>query len=331
MRNMNKNKSVLSVLILCLLLLISCDIFKPNSIYADSDHWLSLPDSANKSVDVFYLYPTVWARSNESEAPICEIDNAMMLQKAPFTFSRQASAFDSLANIYAPFYRQADAAFTLSLSPSQRDSLISGIPYTDVNDAFDYYIKNYNNDRPFILAGHSQGSNILLYLLSDYMKDHTDVYERMIAAYVIGYSVTPAYLKANTHLKFADNAHDLGVIVSYNTEAPVIGEPGNPVVCDSALAINPINWCRDETPASANENRGSITWDSLGVISRVANFADACIDLSRGVVISTTPDPDLLAPGNTIFGRGVYHRYDYAFYYYNLRKNALDRMNAYWE
>jgi uncharacterized protein YneF (UPF0154 family) len=61
-------------------------------------------------------------------------------------------------------------------------------------------LNNYNNGRPFILAGHSQGSNILLYLLSEYMKDNPKVYDRMIAAYVIGYSVTDQYLSENPHL-----------------------------------------------------------------------------------------------------------------------------------
>jgi Protein of unknown function (DUF3089) len=327
------SSKTLSIFIGILLLfgLSACDLFNVPSSYASTDHWLSLPDSANKSVDVFYLYPTVWAKINENDASICEIDNAMMLQNAPIAFSRQASLFDSLANIYAPFYQQADAAYTLSLSPSQQDSLIGGIPYISVKEAFRYYIKNLNDGRPFILAGHSQGSNLLLYLLSDYMKDHPKVYKRMIAAYAIGYSVTSNYLTDNPHLSFADSSNDIGVIISYNTEAVTIGVPGNPVVLNGALAINPINWCRNETRASALENLGSITWDSLGIISRVSNFADAYIDLSRGVVISTTPDPDLLSPGDAVFGRGVYHRYDYAFYYYDLRKNAADRVNAYFK
>ena len=327
---MTKYKHTL-LLLFCLFSLLACDLFTSRTVYANSELWLSLPDSVNKSVDVFYLYPTVWARSNENDAPICNIDNAMMLQNAPIAFSRQASLFDSLANIYAPFYRQADAIYTLSLSPSRQDSVIAGIPYTDVEKAFDYYIKNYNNGRPFILAGHSQGSNVLLFLLSNYMNDHPDIYRRMIAAYVIGYSVTPAYLRENPHLQFAECSDDIGVLISYNTEAPIIGEPGNPVVRDSALVINPINWHRDETLASANENLGSISWDSLGTITRRENVADARVDLARGVVIASTPNVDLLAPGNALLGRGVFHSYDYAFYYYNLQKNANDRIKAYME
>ena len=327
---MTKYKHTL-LLLFCLFSLLACDLFRSRSVYANNELWLSLPDNSNKSVDVFYLYPTVWGRINEHDAPICNIDNAMMLQNAPIAFLRQASLFDSLANIYAPFYRQADAVYTLSLSLSKQDSVIGGIPYADVENAFDYYIKNYNNGRPFILAGHSQGSNILLFLLSNYMSDHPDIYERMIAAYLIGYSVTPSYLKDNPHLKFAESADDIGVIISYNTEAPVIGEPGNPVVQDSALVINPINWHRDETPASANENLGSIMWDSLGTLSRIPTFADACVNLSRGVIIASTPNADLLAPGNILMGRGVFHSFDYPFYYYNLQKNASDRIKAYLE
>lgn len=35
-------------------------------------------------------------------------------------------------------------------------------------------------------------------ILAEYMKEHPDLYKRMIAAYVIGYSVTGAYLAQTT-------------------------------------------------------------------------------------------------------------------------------------
>ena len=61
---------------------------------------------------------------------------------------------------------------------------------TDVYAALDYYFEYYNQGRPFILAGHSQGSLMLKIALRDYFKEHTDYLERMIAAYVIGFSIT---------------------------------------------------------------------------------------------------------------------------------------------
>jgi hypothetical protein len=89
--------------------------------------------------------------------------------------------------------------------------------------AFDYYIRHFNNSRPFFLVGHSQGATILSNLLAGYMKEHPDVYSRMIAAYVIGQPITDEYLARNHHLKFAEGPDDTGVIVSWNTEAPEIG------------------------------------------------------------------------------------------------------------
>ena len=92
-------------------------------------------------------------------------------------------------------------------------------------------------------------------ILAEYMKEHPDLYKRMIAAYVIGYSVTGAYLAQNPHLKFAAGPDDTGVIISYNTEAPgVNGE--NPVILPGGISINPITWTREKTLATATENLG---------------------------------------------------------------------------
>jgi hypothetical protein len=74
--------------------------------YSKSEHWLSLPASVDKEVDIFYLYPTAWQKVNEDEPNICDIDNPSMLVLAPQAFERQATAFETVGNIYAPYYRQ---------------------------------------------------------------------------------------------------------------------------------------------------------------------------------------------------------------------------------
>ncbi|SMP71108.1 hypothetical protein SAMN06296020_12212 [Anoxynatronum buryatiense] len=38
------------------------------------------------------------------------------------------------------------------------------------------------------------------------MKEHPDVYTRMVAAYVLSYSITDDYLAENPHLKFASGS-----------------------------------------------------------------------------------------------------------------------------
>lgn len=120
--------------------------------YSVSAHWLSLPASPDKAVDVFFLYPSAYQKANADDPGICAIDNPSTVQGANLAFGRDATVFEPIANIYAPYYRQSDMS-VLSLPQDQQAQVIGGIPTTDANAAFDYYIKHYNNGRPFILAG----------------------------------------------------------------------------------------------------------------------------------------------------------------------------------
>jgi hypothetical protein len=306
------------------------------SDYAIAEHWLALPTNPDKAVDIFYLYPSAWAKVNADDPIICEIDNPVMLKYSKLAFDRQAMAFEPMGNIYAPYYRQDDAASTLAMPLEEQQAIVAGYPATDGIAAFDYYIKNYNNGRPFILASHSQGSNVMIFLLSQYMQENPEVYSRMIAAYVLGYSITPDYLAKNPHLKFATGPDDTGVIISYNTEAPTI-EGTNGVVLPGAMVINPINWVTDEAPAAASENLGSIMLNADGSVVENAdgtyqvakNFADAKIDLAKGVLICSTVDVDQYAPGGGTFGRGIFHTFDFPFYFYNIRQNAQNRVEKF--
>ena len=204
----------------------------------------------------------------------------------------------------------------------------------DVTAAFEYYLQYYNHGRPFILAAHSQGSAVLRTILSDYMKDHPNVYKRMIAAYVVGQSITSDYLAKNPHLTFATGPDDTGVIVSWNTEGPVV-DGVNPVTMPGGIAINPITWTIAETTATAAQNLGSIQLDSQtlrpeldanGQIKRVFGVADARADNKRGGVVCSTVDPAKYAFG---FPKGVYHIFDYPFYFFNIRANATNRIDRY--
>jgi hypothetical protein len=322
---MDKYLFTLLALVICLTL-AACGTDNSNSIpaatdYSQSAHWLSLP-APFKKVDIFYLYPTAWKKVNPTDPNINEIDNASMVIGSKSAFERQATAFESVGNIYAPYYRQADATYTLSLPTlAEREQVIAGTPTLDAVAAFDYYIKHFNKGRPFILAGHSQGSNVLLNILADYMKANPAVYARMVAAYVVGYSVTQDYLDRNPHLKFAAGPDDTGVIISYNTQSPAVAKGANPIVLDGALAINPISWTRGAATASKTDGLGSFM-PVAGVFTQVPQYADATIDIDKGVV-TTTVDPTGLILG---FGPGIYHSYDYPFYYFNLRANAANRV-----
>jgi pimeloyl-ACP methyl ester carboxylesterase len=334
-----KKNLLLSLAFLMIFILAACDDSSDpqtqSTDYSLAAHWLSLP-AVTKPVDIFYLYLTAWTSTDPANPHICDIDEPSMLIKAPFAFEQQATAFETVGNIYAPYYRQDNG------SSSNRLKVIAGIPTSDAVAAFDYYIRHFNNNRPFILAGHSQGATVLSNLLSGYMKNHPEVYSRMIAAYVIGHPITDAYLTANPHLKFATGPDDTGVIISWNTEAPVIGGV-NPVLYGLiGRVINPLTWTTEETLIDNSYNLGSILLTSNGSVAEDANgnfalmtpSADAQIDKTKGVLICSTVNAAIWSPGPSpqnpsAFPEGVFHDFDIPFYYYNLRANAQNRVNKY--
>ncbi|MCK9422098.1 MAG: DUF3089 domain-containing protein [Bacteroidales bacterium] len=292
--------------------------------YSQATHWLSLPATIYKT-DVFYLYPTTsWTKDN-SVPMICAIDDSLMMAGAVQAFNRQATAFDTSANVFSPYYRQNNS------SPVNRLNVIAGIPTSDATAAFDYYIRHFNQGRPFILAGHSQGANIVCNLLSGYLKANPKVYARMIAAYVIGGPVSKAFLQSNPHLKFATGPDDTGVIISYNTEAADFTGVNPVIYGEVGLVINPITWTRDETLAETTQGLGSLFPDNNGVWGKIPQYADARVDTTKGVLVCTSADEAKIAIIDSLSGfpKGVYHSFDYPFYYYNIRQNAANRASIF--
>lgn len=294
--------------------------------YADPDNWLSLPH-ADKPIDVIYFHPTTYVQESPTDSRIAGIYNTTMRNGAKKSFMAQATVFEDHCNLFAPYYRQVSADYALTLTPEENNELIAYSASQDPAAALNYYFEHHNNGRPFFLAGHSQGAHILLMLLADYFKKHPHHYTKMIAAYIIGYSVTTDYLQKNPHLRFAQKADDIGVIISYNTEGRKNKNHHNSVVSPGAISINPLNWKLDETYADAKENLGSL--DLTGTL--VKGYADAQIDLARGVVICSTADSGryaIPACASDIFGPESYHAHDYGFYYMNLKQNISTRISA---
>lgn len=291
--------------------LIGIEKFDEKIDYSDSDNWMFLPEDISKTVDTIYLYPSAYGISGEVEYDIADIDDVNMRLMAIYYASSQASIFEESTNLYAPYYRQFTVNSLVDMIEESPESL-QYIASRDIYSMLDYYFENCNDGRPFILAGHSQGSVWLTVVLEDYMEEHPEYYERMVAAYVIGYSVTDEYLERNPHLNFAKTSDDTGVIVSYNTEGPGNSESYNCVVKEGAISINPLNWKLDDSYATN------------GVV-------DAKIDTKRGVVICTSMEntPEMKKALSEYFGEESLHLYDYSLYSKELQKNVADRINKY--
>ena len=297
--------------------------------YSDKNNWLALPE-IEKRYDTFYFYPTAYTDETEGAPVVCDIDEELMRDKAEDIYEQQAVVYEASTNVFAPFYRQMNMAAVKKTTAQERDETLNGLPKHDLFAALDYYFENLNDGRPFILAGHSQGSQMLTYILSEYMGAHPEYQERMIAAYVLGYSITEELLKDNPHLKFAEGPDDTGVIVSWNTEGAANKDAENFVVVDGAISINPLNWKRDETYASASENLGArILNADTDEYEIIPGAADARVDTERGVVVTKT---DVIEPidGSMGFGPASYHNGDYTLWFSNIRENVAVRCAAWY-
>ena len=307
--------------------------------YSQKACWYRLPE-ITKEVDTFYVYATEYIMGSfEEGAPdYATLDNEEMLAGVEVEYMLHASAFEDATNVFLPYYRQSGLRYAGEIheKTGDVDAALVGMPYDDITAALDYYFENCNGGRPFIIAGHSQGSSMVLLLLKKYFKEHSDYYDRMVAAYPIGYSITKEYLAVNPHLKFVTGETDTGVIVSWNTEGPrnVEENAHNVVVLPNTMSINPLNWKLDETYAPASENLGSLIENKeTGKVEIGDVGADAQINLARGVVVThakAEPRPEEEAKiAASFFGPDGRHDNDYTYYYSNIKDNVAKRVAAF--
>jgi hypothetical protein len=304
-----------------------------NSIdYSKKTNWYKIPE-ITKDVDTFYIYSTIFMGANEGDPDYATLDNAEMLDGIKIEHAIKSSVFEESTNLFIPLYRQSSMkhAAEVFLKDGTIEAALTGTPYTDITAALDYYFENYNNGRPFVIAGHSQGAAILRLVLKNYFKEHPDYHQRMVAAYAIGYSITSDDLAANPHLKFATSESDTGVILSWHAEGPKNVEANGPIpnvaILKNGISINPLNWKRDETYAPASMNLGSLVMDESGATEIRDIDADAQVNIARGTVVTNAKAiPNEMTE---LAGPQCYHQDDYSIFYNNIKDNVAKRIAAY--
>jgi hypothetical protein len=94
------------------------------------------------------------------------------------------------------------------------------------------------------------------------------------------------------------------------------------------VCVNPLSWTTGPEHVPASENLGGVLFEPGGEGAQPTpdvGIADAeCRD---GLLRITRPaDPRY---NETVLGEGVYHLFDYALYYENIRRNAELRLQSY--
>ena len=300
--------------------------------YSHEFNWASKPETREKPVDVFYVYPTIYAGSYPRNMSIANAENRTNVQKMLIA---QAGVYAESANLFAPYYRQESMLARLDFEATGKtiDETFQ-LGYNDVENAFAYYLEHLNNGRPFILAGHSQGTLALIELMKNTF-DNAALQDKLVAAYLIGFSLTKNDLAQYPWMKIVQSSDDVGRIITFNTEAP--GAPESFIHREGAIAVNPLSWTTTGDKATSDSHLGAKFFSvSTGeLLEEIDNFSSAQVDTKKGVLLITDmkspmqEDIDLSDFG--IFPNGIYHKYDYSFWYNNLSENVKTRIAAYLE
>ncbi len=293
--------------------------------YSDQDNWAYYGIGEGKDADLFLICPTV-DMGTDGNLNMSMDDEKV---KANFTgaLNMEKGIYEDSAVMYAPFYRQI--VFPLYLGSEEDMKPYLDIAYDDVSAAFEYYMENINDGRPLILAGFSQGAQHALRLLEDYFDD-PEYNDLLVAAYCIGWRITAEDLERSPHLKMAEGEDDTGVIVMFSTEAP---EADSSIIVPEGirtLGINPLNWRMDSTPADRSLNIGACFTDYSGAITgEIPNLTGCYLDEDRGTLKAVDIIPEDYS--NSLFPDGVYHLYDYQFFFRNLEENVRTRLESWQE
>ena len=135
--------------------------------YSNLDNWAAYPDKdaqqfyvpssnysvikKNNEVDVFYIHPTGFFEKTWNS--FMEKDRAAY-ERTEMMLGNQVSAFNDSCNIYAPEYRQA--TYYSYFAKDSDGMKAHDLAFEDVLSSFNYFIENFNNNKPFIIMSHSQ-------------------------------------------------------------------------------------------------------------------------------------------------------------------------------
>ena len=281
------------------------------------------PDTTQYNMAVFFVHPTSYFKKTHWNAPI---DDPQAQKIGAVTVRANASVFANAAEVWAPRYRQATLGAFLSDLPAAREAL--DLAYADVAQAFEMFVAAQPPGRGIVLAGHSQGSFILMRLIKEKIAG-TPLARRIIAAYVIGWVVDTARdLPAMgmpacagpqqsgcviSFLSFADDAEPATMRQAYERFA---SPSGTPSAVPHYLCTNPLTGgFGGAAPASAN--LGGIIPDLKMEHARVAPGLVGASCNGDGT-LRIGPGPDM---GPFVLPGGNYHVYDYALFWLNLRRD----------
>jgi hypothetical protein len=298
--------------------------------YSSLSYWAAHPDKADpsdsvprplmkdykpdSSVDVFFLHPTSFT-SRESGGWNAGINDPQINAKTDYTsILYQASIFNQY-RVFAPRYRQAHirSYFTSDTSLALQ---AFDLAYSDVREAFRYFLEHDNKRRPIIIASHSQGTTHALRLLKEFF-DETDLKNRLVSAYLVGMYVPENYFK---QLRVCTSGSQTNCYCGWRTyKVDYIPEFVTKEKIKSSVT-NPLTWNTTNDLAGRKLNEGSILRKFNKAYYHVSDA-----QVKDGVLWTNKPK----FPGSFMLRTKNYHIGDLNLFYYSIRNNVRQRVAAF--
>ena len=269
-------------------------------------------------VDVFFIYPTIYAKKQYKDHPwFADVNDRKLNESiAKSTIKYQASVFNGAGRIYSPLYRQAHIGIYYNMPLKLKvDALAQA--YEDVKKAFQYYLENWNEGRPIIIASHSQGTDHAVKLLRDFFEYDKALKEKLVAAYIVG---MPIAENTFNELSPCGSEEETGCWLTWNTYKKGYYPPSHDFWYGNALNVNPLSWSLDSAYVSREKNRG-------GILKNFKKIRPGLSDAQSADGMLWINKPKFF--GNFLINWDRYHVVDYNLFYLNIRENAAARVEAY--
>lgn len=283
--------------------------------FADTVPVKSLTDNQKSAiVDVFFVHPTLFLDKSDDRKYRwnADIKDTTMNRKVETSsILNQATVFNGSCRVFAPRYRQAHISAFFSRDKKSGEAALN-LAYQDVSSAFDYYLKHFNKGRPFIIAGHSQGTRHSAMLIREKIEG-SQLQNKLIAAYIIGMPVPRDFFKT---LPVCDQPDQTGCFVTWATYREGFF-PKNYAAYQGGCCVNPLSWRTSNEKVSRNENLGGITWKFSNVVQKI-NGAQ----INDGILWVDKPH----VPGRMFISLKNYHVADYNLFWFNIRENVRNRV-----
>lgn len=301
--------------------------------YAADRGQLPTPAAPKAKFAVFFVHPTSYVNRSNWNAPLENGGDPEADRIARVYLRGMASPFNAASEIWAPRYRQATFGAFLTDAPEAKQAVDAA--YADVREAFRFFISTVDPKTPIVLAGHSQGALHLKRLIAEEVKG-SPLAARLVAAYIIGWPVSPLHDLPIMGTPACTAAAQTGCVISWSSFA----EPADPALVLEAyaaapaldgqkpgdepmLCTNPLTGLiGGAAPASANLGT-LVPDDSMQNGALQPGLVPATCD-KRGLLL-IGPPPEMgsyVLPGNN------YHVYDLPLFWANTKADVIRRADA---